>query len=59
VIHDCGDYRELGYFAGIEHPFAVYVEGQLAESSFDLDLMTYTHKEFFRRRDQERARGNI
>lgn len=54
VIHDCSDYRELGYFAGIEHPFAVYVEGRLEESSFDLDLMTYTHKEFFRRRDQER-----
>jgi imidazolonepropionase len=27
VIHDCEDYRELGYFAGIEHPVAVYVEG--------------------------------
>jgi imidazolonepropionase len=25
VIHDCDDYRELGYFAGIEHPVAVYV----------------------------------
>jgi imidazolonepropionase len=29
VIHDCEDYRELGYFAGIEHPVAVYVEGRL------------------------------
>jgi imidazolonepropionase len=28
VIHDCEDYRELGYFAGVEHPVAVYVEGQ-------------------------------
>jgi imidazolonepropionase len=28
VIHDCEDYRELGYFAGIEHPAAVYVEGR-------------------------------
>ena len=28
VIHDCDDYRELGYFAGIEHPGAVYVEGR-------------------------------
>ncbi|MGH9753665.1 MAG: amidohydrolase family protein, partial [Blastocatellia bacterium] len=28
VIHDCDDYRELGYFAGIEHPVGVYVEGQ-------------------------------
>jgi imidazolonepropionase len=27
-IHDCEDYRELGYFAGIEHPVAVYVEGR-------------------------------
>jgi imidazolonepropionase len=29
VIHDCDDYRELGYFAGIEHPVSVYVEGRL------------------------------
>jgi imidazolonepropionase len=29
VIHDCEDYRELGYFAGIEHPVAVYVEGHM------------------------------
>jgi imidazolonepropionase len=28
VIHDCDDYRELSYFAGIEHPGAVYVEGR-------------------------------
>ncbi|HZS08263.1 MAG TPA: imidazolonepropionase [Blastocatellia bacterium] len=27
VIHDCDDYRELAYFAGIEHPRAVYVDG--------------------------------
>ncbi len=27
VIHDCADYRELAYFAGVEHPAAVYVEG--------------------------------
>ena len=33
VIHDCDDYRELGYFAGIEHPVAVYVEGRLERSS--------------------------
>jgi imidazolonepropionase len=33
VIHDCDDYRELGYFAGIEHPGAVYVEGRLERSS--------------------------
>src|SRR5215212_9826732 len=25
VIHDCGDYRELGYFFGIEHPWQIYV----------------------------------
>ncbi|MDX2042271.1 MAG: imidazolonepropionase [Acidobacteriota bacterium] len=30
VIHDCDDYRELAYFAGLEHPLAVYVGGQLA-----------------------------
>ncbi len=29
VIHDCDDYRELAYFAGLEHPSAVYVGGQL------------------------------
>jgi imidazolonepropionase len=33
VIHDCNDYRELGYFAGIEHPAAVYVKGRLERSS--------------------------
>jgi imidazolonepropionase len=33
VIHDCDDYRELGYFAGIEHPGAVYVEGRLERSA--------------------------
>ena len=29
VIHDCDDYRELAYFAGLEHPAAVFVGGQL------------------------------
>lgn len=29
VLHDCGDYRELAYFAGLEHPAAVYIGGQL------------------------------
>jgi imidazolonepropionase len=33
VIHDCEDYRELAYFAGIEHSVAVYVEGRLERSS--------------------------
>ena len=28
VIHDCGDYRELAYFFGIEHPWKVYVTGR-------------------------------
>jgi imidazolonepropionase len=28
VIHDCEDYRELGYFAGIEHTIEVYVKGR-------------------------------
>jgi imidazolonepropionase len=32
VIHDCDDYRELGYFAGVEHPVAVFVEGRLERS---------------------------
>lgn len=29
VIHDCQDYRELAYFAGLEHPLAVYANGEL------------------------------
>ena len=29
VIHDCGDYRDLAYFFGIEHPSSVYVRGNL------------------------------
>jgi imidazolonepropionase len=33
VVHECGDYRELGYFAGILRPVAVYVEGRLERSS--------------------------
>ncbi|MFN0112546.1 MAG: imidazolonepropionase [Blastocatellia bacterium] len=28
VIHDCDDYRELAYFAGLEHPKAVFVNGE-------------------------------
>ncbi len=28
VIHDCGDYRELAYFFGIEHPWRVYAGGR-------------------------------
>ncbi|MDX2030763.1 MAG: imidazolonepropionase [Blastocatellia bacterium] len=30
VIHDCRDYREIAYFAGVQHPVAVYVSGQRA-----------------------------
>jgi imidazolonepropionase len=30
VIHDCCDYREIAYFAGIESPWKVYIEGKLA-----------------------------
>jgi imidazolonepropionase len=29
VIHDCDDYRQLGYFFGVEHPLKVYINGQL------------------------------
>jgi imidazolonepropionase len=29
-IHDCADYRELGYFFGVEHAHSVYVGGRLA-----------------------------
>lgn len=30
VIHDCGDYREVAYFFGMEHAHAVYIGGRLA-----------------------------
>jgi imidazolonepropionase len=30
VIHDCDDYREIGYFFGIEHAWQVYTGGSLA-----------------------------
>ncbi|HEX2268226.1 MAG TPA: imidazolonepropionase [Pyrinomonadaceae bacterium] len=30
VIHDCGDYRELAYFFGIEHAWSVYTAGKLS-----------------------------
>jgi imidazolonepropionase len=29
VIHDCRDYREIPYFAGIESPHSVYLRGRL------------------------------
>jgi imidazolonepropionase len=32
VIHDIDDYREVAYFFGIEHAFAVYVNGDLVFS---------------------------
>lgn len=31
-IHDCADYREIGYFFGVEHAHAVYTAGRLAFS---------------------------
>jgi imidazolonepropionase len=30
VIYDCEDWRELAYFAGLEHMQAVYINGELA-----------------------------
>jgi len=30
VIYDCEDWRELAYFAGVEHTQAVYIGGELA-----------------------------
>jgi imidazolonepropionase len=32
VIHDCDDYRQLAYFFGVEHPWKVYIRGELAFS---------------------------
>jgi imidazolonepropionase len=28
VIHDCSDYREIGYFVGVESTHAVYIDGR-------------------------------
>ena len=28
VIHDCEDYREIGYYTGIEPAFATYIGGE-------------------------------
>jgi imidazolonepropionase len=30
VIHDCSDYREIGYFVGVESTHTVYIDGQCA-----------------------------
>src|SRR5262245_57195169 len=35
VIHDCDDYPELAYLAGIEHPAAVYVERRTEKCETD------------------------
>lgn len=32
VIHDCGDFREIPYFFGLEHAWQVYTSGNLAFS---------------------------
>lgn len=32
VIHDCGDFREIPYFFGLEHAWQVYTSGNLASS---------------------------
>jgi imidazolonepropionase len=33
VVHDCGDFREIPYFFGIEHPWRVYTSGQRTANS--------------------------
>src|SRR6185295_20084761 len=35
VIHDCGDYRELAYFFGIEHPWKVFTSGSQVKNLID------------------------
>ena len=37
VIHDCDDYRELGYFFGIEHPWKVFAAGRKAGPPISTD----------------------
>jgi imidazolonepropionase len=32
VVYDCDDYRELGYFFGVEHAQQVYAQGELVYS---------------------------
>lgn len=39
VIHDCEDYRELGYFFGIEHPWRVYASGNLVFERTEVDQL--------------------
>ena len=36
VIHDCGDFREIPYFFGLEHAWRVYISGQLTANSEQL-----------------------
>lgn len=33
VIHDCGDFREIPYFFGVEHPWRVYTGGRVTADS--------------------------
>jgi imidazolonepropionase len=40
VIHDCDDYRELGYFFGVEHAWKVFAEGKRKALSSALELCT-------------------
>jgi imidazolonepropionase len=36
VIHDCDDYRELGYFFGIEHAWKVFASGKRVSTDYAL-----------------------
>ena len=38
VIHDCADYREIGYFFGVEHPHAAYIGGRTVFERNDRDM---------------------
>ncbi|MBV8866872.1 MAG: amidohydrolase family protein, partial [Acidobacteriaceae bacterium] len=35
VIHDCADYREIAYYAGVEPASKVYIGGELVYSRHD------------------------
>jgi imidazolonepropionase len=35
VIHDCADYREIGYFTGVEPAASVYINGKPVYSRHD------------------------
>ena len=44
VIHDCDDYRELGYFFGIEHAWRVYLRRKKSHRLHGSGVIAATQK---------------